>query len=922
MQTPPPPLALGGDTRVKRLPWRPVPVALGIALLFALRHGNDVDDRAPNRSAAVAGVLSSRGFSCDEGDVTWVAGPSGVRGAMTGGAKALVRASVKGEPSDLYLVEATLSPEGALLEVDGTWNVTRTTGVDESRPLVRAGSGAGVWVAYTTSVDGIATGIHALDVSGRSPAVYTEFNRTQRWQMMLTSLQQTGQTGGVMHNAFALDPPANQVDLVWRDDGMVGAKADGRAIVLDPVKGVAVDGAGWVRAAPEVKARPGSVVTWAVDRVRALPWFGEEKMQVVKAVAFTGLDWVLRFQAEVFGDSSAKEVSDDLGGVNSGSTNRVSFTDPEIGWPPAPMKPLLSPPLPGEGQWIALDHDPFITQAAGAPAAFVTSFIRSDKQRPQTRIYVTLWDPRQIALHMAAGTVEPVSASGEAGPGVIPRAPEILRRVVGGFNGGFQAIHGEFGMQADGVLYLPPKPYAATVAELRDGSTVFGAWPNSQEVPDEVLSYRQNLTALVQNDKFNPWGRTWWGGTPKGWSDNIHTTRSAICLTKENYVGYFWGHDLSADVLAEGMLLARCSFGVHLDMNPGLAGFEFYNVQPTSTWADLGRPIQQDWEWEGTFRELPDFHVRARRMIKGMMHMNFPQYIHRDGRDFFYLTQRPVLPGAELPARITPKQPGEGAWRLKGLPQHGFPYALTTTWLRPDPKRPDLKVRVLRIDPRAVTPAASSGTTSETPTIASFAGPLRTKVDAGHAPDSSGLGLWFASGVFLVGGAAPSTDAFALAAGTSPRSPHAVGARGMAGVQDEDGMLDWIELAPDSPSDAGAIAAMDSLLATLGCGARVALAPEARAFIGGNLDLAGEATVAPSGPVARLVRGNPPGAHPYFTSTPIVGPGVWQPLQNQRIRYFRRAAPKDAGAPAPSPPSTPSSAAPEAPTPAPSPTPP
>ena len=26
-------------------------------------------------------------------------------------------------------------------------------------------------------------------------------------------------------------------------------------------------------------------------------------------------------------------------------------------------------------------------------------------------------------------------------------------------------------MMADGVVYLPPKPYAATVAELRDGST-------------------------------------------------------------------------------------------------------------------------------------------------------------------------------------------------------------------------------------------------------------------------------------------------------------------------------------------------------------------------------------------------------------------------------------------------------------------
>jgi hypothetical protein len=51
--------------------------------------------------------------------------------------------------------------------------------------------------------------------------------------------------------------------------------------------------------------------------------------------------------------------------------------------------------------------------------------------------------------------------------------------VVGASNAGFQAQHGEFGMMADGVVYLPPKPYAATVAVLRDGTTAFGTWPET-----------------------------------------------------------------------------------------------------------------------------------------------------------------------------------------------------------------------------------------------------------------------------------------------------------------------------------------------------------------------------------------------------------------------------------------------------------
>ena len=127
------------------------------------------------------------------------------------------------------------------------------------------------------------------------------------------------------------------------------------------------------------------------------------------------------------------------------------------------------------------------------------------------------------------------------------------------------------------------------------------------------------------------------------------------------------------------MLAARCTYAMHIDMNPGLVGFEFYDVQPSATWKPLGRPLQADWEYEGTFKALPDFHYRARRMIRGMVEQNFPQYIHLDGRDFFYLTRRPLLPGPDLAPTLAPADPGEGTWRVKGLPQHGFPYALAIT---------------------------------------------------------------------------------------------------------------------------------------------------------------------------------------------------------------------------------------------------
>ena len=205
----------------------------------------------------------------------------------------------------------------------------------------------------------------------------------------------------------------------------------------------------------------------------------------------------------------------------------------------------------------------------GAPAAFVTSFIRTDRERQYTRIYVTIWDPRQVEMHMMAGTVEPDRRDRRGGTRAHPAHARGHRRVVAGMNGGFQALHGEFGMMGDGVVYLPPKPYAATVAALRDGSTGFGEWPADEGVPDAILSYRQNMTVLVKDEKFNPYGRTWWGGTPPGRADKMHTVRTGICLTTENFVAYFYGAEIAAEVLAQAMIRARCKFGIHLDMNVG-----------------------------------------------------------------------------------------------------------------------------------------------------------------------------------------------------------------------------------------------------------------------------------------------------------------------------------------------------------------
>ncbi len=857
--------------------WRPLPFVLGVAALVVLSRDPEAPEAAASPAAAVASVLLTHGIIAASEDVTWIDGPSGVLGAAVGDARALVRGHVGDEPADLYLVKTRLSPEGVLLRVLGIYDITRTSGVDEGRPIL-----SGPRVAYTTAFDDTVTAVHTLDLRGVAASEYADFTRVQKWQTELTNLQQTGQATGVVHEAFALDPTARQVDIEWHGD-VLSIKADGRSIEIDAKAGTLLKGGGWVRAVPEEKARPGNLITWSVDRVRAMPWFGDLRMQWLKALVFTGLDLVQRMRSHVV-DTSATEVAADLGANVAPETAAVA--DPEIGWPPPPLAPLLSPPLAGEGKWIVLEHDPFITPAPGLPPAFVTTFVRTDKERPDTRVYVTLWDPRQIALHMVAGTVEPVSASGEAGPGLIPRVPEVMERLVAGFNGGFQALHGEYGMEADGVDYLPPKPYAATVLELRDGSNGFGAWPDSPVIPDEVLSFRQNLTAIVEDQKWNVWGRGWWGGTPPGWADNIHTTRTGICLTHDGSVGYFFGADLSPDALGRGMIQAHCDFGVHLDMNPGLAGFEFYDVEREGVFRPLARPLQADWEYQGTVHDLPDLHVRARRMTRSMMEVNFPQYIHREARDFFYLTRRSLLPGANIPPVVTPSEPGEGAWRVKGLPQRGFPYAVATTELRPSAEHSDVKVRVLRVDPKAIRPAGSAGTTEGTPTVVSL-----------FAPQHGALGLFWQDDVFLV--TTGDSRGVKIASGVPLNVANAAQVRAVLGVEDLDGLLDWVEIPEGAEREV--VESVDRLLARLGCSKRIAIEHGGKALLGGS-DLAGQSVPPPPPPFVRFVRGPTPSARLYFPSTPVVPASVWQPLQAKRVRYFPKApkaAPSASAAPSP-----------------------
>jgi hypothetical protein len=125
------------------------------------------------------------------------------------------------------------------------------------------------------------------------------------------------------------------------------------------------------------------------------------------------------------------------------------------------------------------------------------------------------------------------------------------------------------------------------------------------------------------------------------------------------------------------------------------------------------------------------------------------------------------------------------------------------------------------------------------------------------------------------------------------------------GVSDEDGMLVYVEAVPSAapaadvrPATSAAAApppagvdgqVLEQVLAKLACSSRVLLSRPLSAALGGDTGLGGEAVRAPAGPNAvRLTRAKAPAVARIFEDTPVVPFKVWYPLQQHRVRYFKK----------------------------------
>jgi len=300
-----------------------------------------------------------------------------------------------------------------------------------------------------------------------------------------------------------------------------------------------------------------------------------------------------------------------------------------------------------------------------------------------------------VELHVAAGAVEPKNKIGKAGTGMIPRDNETMTRLLAGFNGGFQALHGEFGLMQNGKVYLPPKPWAATVALLKGGKIGFGTWPGPRagKIPPEIVSYRQNLTPLMQDSKINPYKRSWWGSSPDLNPDSPMIARSGICWTESNHILYGLAYSVNEYTFAETMKRAGCHYLIQLDVNAGHSGFEFIRVTPENETAAPAGSLDKNWEAEGKVTDGENLIFRSKKLFKKMTLMRFPRYIGKEPRDFFYITLKKNLPGPAI-------APGKGeidGWNVDAVAGNTFPPSFAYASIHIEERS---VVKLVRVDPR------------------------------------------------------------------------------------------------------------------------------------------------------------------------------------------------------------------------------
>jgi hypothetical protein len=236
--------------------------------------------------------------------------------------------------------------------------------------------------------------------------------------------------------------------------------------------------------------------------------------------------------------------------------------------PPAAVPLLVSPALPGEGQW-----QPIGPAIGGRPAMYEAQFRADDVYTSE--ITTAVWiDPLRLRVALIPGLTEPGGTWSH--PPYI--SPAELPKALAAFNGGFRFQDAHGGFYLDGRTAVPLQAGAASLVFYRDGRVDVGAWGREVRMTPDVAGVLQNLVPMVDQGQIAPSATHFdtriWGATL---NTSIVVARSGVGVTAKGALVYVAGPALTARTLAESLQRAGAVRAMTLDINPEWVTFNIYS---------------------------------------------------------------------------------------------------------------------------------------------------------------------------------------------------------------------------------------------------------------------------------------------------------------------------------------------------------
>ncbi len=257
---------------------------------------------------------------------------------------------------------------------------------------------------------------------------------------------------------------------------------------------------------------------------------------------------------------------------------------------PPRVRPLASPPLPGEGVWRPAQA----TESHSDPPLLVTTF-RSDPSEYPRLVAGAAWiNTSRTTISLYAGRLEPSVELPSRGPMEVP--PSARDRLLATFNSGFKLVDANGGWALNGHAYAPMRDGQATFVRYADGRYDVIAWHGGASVPGEVVFARQNLPLIVSGGRpssiLNDSAE--WGATL---GNAVQVWRSGIGVDRHGNLIYAAANYQTVGSLAAILIHAGAVRAMELDINSYWTSFNAYAHpgagQPFKLLEEMERPAER-----------------------------------------------------------------------------------------------------------------------------------------------------------------------------------------------------------------------------------------------------------------------------------------------------------------------------------------